>query len=186
LRLYDLAFGSRSYDTFTDWYHAVRDRYIGTPTPDGSGWLTLYEDTALGINHRALVAGPWALTVWYLLPIDQVTALAIWRGFKHHFVRTSDTGAYVSVHSDTDREDIRATGLALSIAHEIEDEQQLEPLRRHAESRYEPRSDGSAAEFAFWFGLNEPHPRGQWNNAIMPAFIGSAGTWRRAFEQELR
>src|SRR4029077_14782798 len=126
LRLYDLAFGSRSYDTFTDRYHAMRDKYIGAPTPEGTEWLTLYEDTALGINHRALVAGPWALTVWYLLPIDPVTALAIWQRFKRHFIRTSDTGAYVSVHSASDREDIRATGLALSIAHEIEDEQQLE------------------------------------------------------------
>jgi len=164
----------------------VREKYIGPPTPEGSDWLTLYEDTALGMSHRALVAGPWALTVWYLLPIDPATALAIWRGFKRRFIRTSDTGAYVSVHSDTDREDIRATGLALSIAHEIEDEHQLEPLRRHAENRYEPRFDGPAAEFTFWFALNEPHPRGQWNNAIMPAFIGPPGTWRKAFEQELR
>ena len=79
----------------------------------------------------------------------------------------------------------RIVDRALSIAHEIEDDQ-LEPLRRHAESRYEPRFDAPVAEFAFWFALNEPHPRGQWNNAIMPAFIGSPGTWRRAFEQELR
>jgi hypothetical protein len=164
----------------------VRDHYIGAATPDGLDWLTLYEDTVLGINHRALVAGPWALTVWYLLPIDRVTALAIWRSFKRHFVRTSEAGTYVSVHSDTDREDIRATGLALSIAHEIEDEQQLEPLRQHADRRYEPRFDGPAEEFAFWFELNEPHPRGQWNNAIMPAFIGSPGTWCRAFEQRIR
>jgi hypothetical protein len=162
----------------------MRDKYIGAPTPEGTEWLTLYEDTALGINHRALVAGPWALTVWYLLPIDPVTALAIWQRFKRHFIRTSDTGAYVSVHSASDREDIRATGLALSIAHEIEDEQQLEPLRRHADSRYEPRFDGPE-EFAFWFELGEPYPRGQWNNAIMPAFIGPPGTWRNAFKQRL-
>ena len=163
----------------------MRARYIGASTPDVD-WLTLYEDTARGINHRALLAGPWAQTVWYLLPIDPATAVAIWRSFKRRFIRTSDTGAYVSVHSESDREDIRATGLALSIAHDIEDEEQLEPLRRHADSRYGPRFDESTGEFAFWFDLTEPYPRGQWNNAIMPAFIGSAGTWRRAFEQRLR
>jgi hypothetical protein len=161
----------------------VRDRYIGAPGADGCDWLTLYEDTALGINHRALAAGPWALTVWHLLPIDPATALAIWQGFKRHFIRTSDSGAYVSIHSETNREDMRATGLALSIANEIQDEQQLQPLRQHADSRYEPRLDGSGREFAFWFGLTEPYPRGQWNNAIMPTFIGPSGTWRRAFEQ---
>jgi hypothetical protein len=161
----------------------VRDKYIGAPGADGSDWLTLYEDTALGINHRALAAGPWALTVWYLLPIDPTTAFAIWQGFKRYFIRTSDTGAYVSIHSETNREDIRATGLALAIANEIQDAQQLESLRQHADSCYEPRLDEIRGEFAFCFGLSEPYPRGQWNNAIMPTFVGSSGTWRRAFEQ---
>jgi hypothetical protein len=161
----------------------VRDKYIGAPGVDGADWLTLYEDTALGINHRALAAGPWALTVWYLLPIDPTTAFAIWQGFKRYFIRTSDTGAYVSIHSETNREDIRATGLALAIANEIQDAQQLESLRQHADSCYEPRLDEISGEFAFCFGLSEPYPRGQWNNAIMPTFVGSSGTWRRAFEQ---
>jgi hypothetical protein len=38
-------------------------------------------------------------------------------------------------------------------------------------------------EFTWGFGLEEPHPRGQFNGAMMTAEAGSEGAWWRVFNE---
>jgi hypothetical protein len=71
------------------------------------------------------------------------------------------------------------TGLALAV--ELGEEHVGARLRAHAEERYEPTWDRSRGEFAYRFGLREPHPRGQWNGVIMMAELGGPGAWSRIF-----
>jgi hypothetical protein len=57
----------------------------------------------------------------------------------------------------------------------------LARLRGHAEERFAPTWDVPRGEFAYRFGLDEPHPRGQPNATIMMAEFGDAGAWSRIF-----
>jgi hypothetical protein len=54
-------------------------------------------------------------------------------------------------------------------------------LRRWVEKHYEPVHDAERGEFYFRFRLRDRFPRGQYNDLIMPAFVGSTGTWSDIF-----
>ena len=77
--------------------------------------------------------------------------------------------------------DPRFLCLGLALAHELGEEAVLARLRGHAEERFEPSWDLRRGEFAYRFGLDEPHPRGQPNATIMMAEFGDAGAWSRIF-----
>jgi hypothetical protein len=79
--------------------------------------------------------------------------------------------------------DPRFLCLGLALAHELGEEAVLARLRGHAEERFEPTWDVRSGEFAYRFGLDEPHPRGQPNATIMMAEFGGAGAWSRIFER---
>ena len=79
--------------------------------------------------------------------------------------------------------DPRFLCLGLALAHELGEEAVLARLRDHAEERFEPSWDLRRGEFAYRFGLDEPHPRGQPNATIMMAEFGDAGAWSRIFAQ---
>jgi hypothetical protein len=79
--------------------------------------------------------------------------------------------------------DPRFLCLGLALAHELGETSVLARLRGHAEERFEPTWDVRRGEFAYRFGLDEPHPRGQPNATIMMAEFGDAGAWSRIFAQ---
>jgi hypothetical protein len=79
--------------------------------------------------------------------------------------------------------DPRFLCLGLALAHELGEEAVLARLRGHAEERFEPSWDRRRGEFAYRFGFDEPHPRGQPNATIMMAEFGDAGAWSRIFAQ---
>ena len=68
------------------------------------------------------------------------------------------------------------------VAAEIGDQEQHDSLLQRVDSMYEPRYDAETGEFGYWFNLNERYPRGQWNNAVMNAFVAPAGTWSTLLE----
>lgn len=159
-----------------DWYESsLPDAVVRT-----EGRVTrvlIYRDIDKAIDHAPDVAGPWALMVQYTLPFDRSTAEAIWEEFTTRFIVDSPEGAHVRLTPDSETEDIRTTCLAVWLARELGDQRTFEKTLSWADSRYEPRLDQSTGEFAYWFNLDEPHPRGQWNNAIMNAFVADKGTW---------
>lgn len=139
--------------------------------------MLMYRDIGLAIDHAPDVAAPWALMVQYLLPFDAETAGAIWEAFVRRFVVLGPSGAHVEVVPESGAEDVRVTCLSVWLAREIGDDQLYEAVLEHVDSAYDPRVDDRRGEFAYWFHLDEPHPRGQWNNAVMNAFVAPAGTW---------
>ena len=52
-----------------------------------------------------------------------------------------------------------------------------------AEEYIEPTWEESAGEFTFALGLNEAHPRGQWNARMMAGWVCTQGAWSRIFNQ---
>ena len=144
--------------------------------------VMFYRDIDLGIDHAPDVAGPWALMVQYTLPFDPDTAMAIWDEFTIRFLVRSSEGAHVTLTPGSDIEDIRATCLAVWLAREVGDHDTFEQTLSWADRHYQPRHDEDRSEFGYWFGLDEPHPRGQWNNAIMNAFVAPEGTWAQLLQ----
>lgn len=158
------------------WYETIADQAV---VRDGSrvDRVLIYRDIEIAIDHAPEVAAPWALMVQYLMPFDTDTAKAIWDGFTERFIVDTPAGAHVEAVSGSGIEDIRATCLATWLAFEIGDQRNYEALLEYVDTSYEPRHDKDTGEFAYWFHLGEPYPRGQWNNAIMNTFVAEQRTW---------
>lgn len=161
---------------FLDWYRSILPDAV-VRSSERVESVMIYRDIGRAIDHAPDVAGPWALMVQYTLPFDPGTAEAIWEEFTRRFLVRSARGSHVTLVPGSDTEDIRATCLAVWLAHELGDLETFEQTLSWADDHYEPRFDENESEFAYWFGLGEPYPRGQWNNAIMNAFVAPAGTW---------
>lgn len=81
----------------------------------------------------------------------------------------------------------RFTLWGLILAREFGDDAICDKLDAHCEAHHEPAWDVAAGEFTWGFGLEEPHPRGQFNATRMMADALSEGAWRRLFnEPDLR
>lgn len=164
-----------------DWYESISSDAV----VEHSGRVErvlMYRDIEHAIDHAPEVAAPWALMVQYLLPFDPDTARAIWDGFVPRFIVDDSAGAYVQIVPGSGTVDVRATCLATWLAAEVGDDRRLDALLGWVDASLEPRHDDTSGEFAYWFNLDEPFPRGQWNNAIMNLFVAPAGTWSRLLD----
>ena len=75
-----------------------------------------------------------------------------------------------------------ATARGLALAKEFDEKAVYAKLMAHANDNYEPTWDRDSAEFTWGFGLNEPHPRGQFNGHLMTAEAGSPGAMARIYD----
>ena len=64
-------------------------------------------------------------------------------------------------------------------AREYGDEGLYGKLKAYAEEHFEPTWDDTSGEFWWGFGLNEPHPRGQFNAIAALAETMTEGAWAR-------
>jgi hypothetical protein len=159
-----------------DWYDSTLPEAV--VRADGRvEQVLIYRDIEQALDHAPDVAGPWALMIQYTLPFDRDTAAAIWETFAERFITRTGSGAKVRPTSGPEGEDIRATCLAVWLARELGDAETFEQTLAWADRNYQPAFDETTGEFAYWFHLDEHHPRGQWNNAIMNAFVAPPGTW---------
>jgi hypothetical protein len=71
----------------------------------------------------------------------------------------------------------RSTGVALLLAREWGLDVTAERLAAGAEASYEPTWDRDRGEFTWGFGLDEEHPRGQFNAIMAAAEAATAGAW---------
>jgi hypothetical protein len=159
-----------------DWYESILPAAV-IRTGGRVDQVLIYRDIDKAIDHAPDVAGPWALMIQYLLAFDRHTAEEIWEEFTTRFLIESPEGAHARLTPGSETEDIRTTCLAVWLSREVGDERTFEQTLSWADTKYEPRFDHNTGEFAYWFNLDEPHPRGQWNNAIMNAFVAADSTW---------
>jgi hypothetical protein len=169
-------YGSDSFSVFTDWYRRILPDAV-VRSDDRVERVLMYRDIDLSIDHAPALAAPSALTVQYLLPFDPDTARDVWDTFTERFLVDRPAGTHVRLTPETDVEDIRTTCLSTWLAREIGDDDLFERLLGWVDAHYEPRVDVDRGEFGYRFGLDEPYPRGQWNNVVMNAFVAPPGTW---------
>jgi hypothetical protein len=73
---------------------------------------------------------------------------------------------------------------ALVLARELGDTTTEARLRHEVEEHFEPRFFGEHNDrFGYWFGLDEPWPRGQLNAILAMADAAPPGAWSRVFHQ---
>ncbi len=77
----------------------------------------------------------------------------------------------------------RATLYGMAFAREFGDDAVYAKLKACAEVHHEPTLDPNTAEFTWGFGLDEPHPRGQFNASAAMAETISEGAWWRLFNE---
>src|SRR5206468_6700561 len=69
---------------------------------------------------------------------------------------------------------------ALMMAHEIGDDVTEKRMRDYVEEHCEPRTFGDENDrFGFFFGWDEPYPRGQQSALLMVPEVGGRGAWSR-------
>jgi len=173
-------YGSESWSEFTKWYRRILPDAV-VRFDDRVERVLMYRDIKLSIDHAPALAAPSALTVQYLLPFDSDTARDVWSTFSDRYLVDGPEGTHVRLTPETEVEDIRTTCLSTWLAREIGDDDLFERLLEWVDTHYEPRVDDERGEFAYWFGLDEPYPRGQWNNVVMNAFVAPPGTWTSLF-----
>jgi hypothetical protein len=79
----------------------------------------------------------------------------------------------------------RGFGAALVLAREWGLTELEERLRSAIEASYEPTWDAGRGEFTWGMGLDEPHPRGQFNAFLAAAEAAGPGLWSRLSEAPL-
>lgn len=135
--------------------------------------LDLYYDPVVDehVGH-----GPMGLIApaWYLGPQKHDVARAGWE------MAALASGAFEDGPINGLDNPAMATML-LQNAGEFADEATKDRLWAAAETHIEPTWDRERGEFTLGFGLNEPHPRGQWNARSMAGWVCEQGAWSRIF-----
>jgi hypothetical protein len=149
--------------------------------PDFSSLLTQYYDPLIDHNHRIPAAGGLGLS--FQLAGQKRTeaqrlfeaAAADWGWTNHAPVRNGP------IDPRTAQPILRAIIVGMTLAKEFGNETIYAKLKTHAEAHFEPTWNAGTGEFTWGFGLNEPHPRGQYNAAMATAEANSEGGWWRIF-----
>ena len=111
---------------------------------------------------------------WYFAPQRSEVALAGWR----------TTAMLNGVSGDgpiTGLDDPARATILLQFAGEFVDPTLKKRIWEAAEEHIEPTWDRAAGEFTLGFGLDEAHPRGQWNARAMAGWVCTQGAWSSIF-----
>ncbi len=155
------------------WLHAER-HYLGLRDGRLRDTLTLYYDPILHYDHRRGPESALMMAV-YLAPQKPEVAALIFAAAAERLGWTTDAPLREP------RGNPRFTLWGLVLAREFGENAICDKLAAHCEARHEPAWDDVAGEFTWGFGLDEPHPRGQFNATRMMAEALSAGAWQRLF-----
>lgn len=122
--------------------------------------------------------GPMGLIAptWYFAPQKREVARAGWEmsaGFSGVF-GDGEIGGLDNPGNAT---------MLLQVAGEFADPAVKARLWDAAEEHVEPAWDLERGEFTLGFGLNEAHPRGQWNARTMAGWVCTDGAWTRIFNE---
>ena len=183
LRLHDILYGSDHHRVFNNWWETAKELYgLGNISGTARDVSTRYYDPLIDVHLMTKAGGHLNLSRELL-------------GQKNEEARLLYEGA-VDFLGWNNLEPVRegsfdfATGMptpatttrGLAMAKEFDDKAVYAKLMAHAEDNYEPTWDRDSGEFTWGFGLNEPHPRGQYNGYMATAEAGSPGAMARFYD----
>ncbi|MCH7933641.1 MAG: twin-arginine translocation signal domain-containing protein [Gemmatimonadetes bacterium] len=168
--LYDRIHGTQRHLAVQNWLEYLKDNYMGVSDAGELEWFTSWYDPL--VNHKANGGPSSGLgPAFLILPQDKELSSFIYEASAN------------AAGWNNPRVPVRASSTGLLMAREMGDETAILRLSAAAERAYEPRFFGDHGEkFGWWFGLNDPYPRGQRSAMMMISEIGQGGDWTRAFE----
>lgn len=165
---------------FEQWWAHAETYYVGLRNGKLGDTLTLYYDPILRYDHRRGPESALMMAVYLAPQKPEVTELIFRAGVER-------LGWTTDAPPREPRGNPRFTLWGLILAREFGEYPIYDKLDAHCEAHHEPTWDATTGEFTWGFGLNEPHPRGQFNATRMMAEALSEGAWRRLFnEPDLR
>lgn len=183
MRLHDLLYGSDLHRVFHHWWSYAETNYVQVQDGRPLDTVTLYYDPIVDYHHRVGLAGGLGM-VWQITPQKRNVARLLFEAAAEQVGWTTLEPVREITRDRTSRvETPQATLLGLILAREFGYEAVYAKLKAHAEAHYEPMWDADRGEFSWGFGLEEPHPRGQFNGAMMTAEAGSEGAWWRIYNE---
>ncbi|MCD2194792.1 hypothetical protein LQ327_15580 [Actinomycetospora endophytica] len=179
LQLYDSLRGTDLHAPFPAWAEYARTHYMGLK-PDGDlDWFAFYYDPVE--DKVATLHEPYNALIFLhvLLPQEPAWATQLYE-LCTRAIGFSDRRHPV-VHL---AKDPRMIVTALVLARELGDTTTEARLRDEVEEHFQPRFFGEHDDrFGYWFGLDEPWPRGQLNAILAMADAAPPGAWSRVFDQ---
>jgi len=155
-------------EAFEPWWSYAREHYLDLDGDELPTATTFYYDPVVDVHHR-LPASAALTTSFYAAP--QVPADAR---------RLFEAGcAAAGYHTDlaAPLRPGRAPASSLLLAREWGMDTLAGRLSTAIEASFEPTWDRSTGEFTWGMGLDERHPRGQFNAFLAAAEAGGAGRW---------
>ena len=137
---------------------------------------TLYYDPLLDVHHRLPVASAMT-TSYYAAPQAKDDAKRLFEGACRSMGLDGDPSLPLRAG--------RGYGSALILAREWGMTDLEARLVNAIEASYEPTWDTELGEFTWGMGLDEPHPRGQFNAFLAAAEASGLGSWSRLSEAPL-
>ena len=183
LRLHDILYGSEYHRVFNNWWERAKELYgLGSITGTARDVSTWYYDPLIDL-HFGLKAGGHINLCRELLGQKNEEARLLFNGAAEFFGWTNlEPLREGSIDFTTGASTPMATVRGLTLAKEFGENAIYAKLMAHAEENYEPTWDAASGELTWGFGLNEPHPRGQYNAHIMTAEACTPGALTRIYD----
>jgi hypothetical protein len=178
LKAYDAVNGTGLHTPFDAWGEFARRHYMGRDRRGDLEWFALYYDPIEGEaasfpDHLSGIAS--LITLPYLLP--QFPAWGTWL-YEQSVRKLGWSNPKARINQFLP--DPRVMSIGLLIAHELGDDVTEGRLRAHVEEHCEPRTFGAENDrFGYFFGWDEPYPRGQQSALLMLPEVGGRGAWSR-------
>ena len=180
LKLHDSLLGTSLNDPFLDWIAYAAKHYMGRDRKGRIDWVALYYDPME--NATATFPGRVSgysglILLHYLYPQDPALGVELYESAMRQ-LGWSDPRVPVLQLAD----DPQLLSTALWMARELGDTTTWDRLREVAEREFEPRFFGEDdSRFGYWFGYDEPWPRGQYNATLAMVECAEPGAWSRVF-----
>ncbi len=172
LKLFDLQRGTNHHEVFDRWWtDTCRGRYLHLDGAEPPTMATMYYDPILDVAHELPVMFATGSSL-YLAPQVPDDARRLFEAGVAQADQLSRSGPAALPRP-------RPAAINLWLAREWGIEPLATTLAQAVEEHYEPTWDTTRGEFTWGFGLDETHPRGQYNATLAAAHVATEGAWWR-------
>ncbi|MDJ0867675.1 MAG: hypothetical protein QNK03_16345 [Myxococcota bacterium] len=182
LQLYDGVAGTAFHGVYDEWVEYAKQHYLVRDSKGGLQNFPFYydpiEDVICGFPDPLVAMAALSITP-YLVPQHPEFGRYLYEEAVRKLGWNDPSKPIVELFPDP-----RFISVALLVAQDLGDETTAKRLARHAEEKFDPRWFGEENDrFGWWFGLDEPWPRGQLSALQMVCDAAGPGAWSRAFRE---
>jgi hypothetical protein len=172
LQLHDLLRGTDHHQVFHQWHTDVnRSTYLHLDEAELPAAVSLYYDPIEDVHHEVPTLFGMVPTPYLAPQVPDDARRLFEAGVRQLGLWDPSTSIEPAGP--------RPSGMILWMAREWGLGSLAEAMAEAVDRSYQPTWDTSRGEFTWGFGLDEPHPRGQYNGTMAAALMGGEGAWWR-------